>query len=235
VDAVDNRKQKSAIPAVLGIFAKQPLAGKCKTRLSPPLSLQQAADLYQCSLQETVSRMQSGCDCDLVICYAGNRDWFAETFPGIELVPQQGDDLGARMANALQGFLRQGYQGAVLIGSDSPDLPVSLVEDAFAALKQTEVVLAPADDGGYVLIGESLHHPQLFTEIEWSTAEVLAETWQRIKQNAIPAKQLTSWDDLDDLPSLERFLQRSPDTRTAEYLRRHLHRHFSAGRDVSTT
>ena len=80
VDAVDNQRQKNT---VLGIYAKQPSPGQCKTRLSPPLSLTEAAELYRCSLQETVERMQTGCGYDLVICYAGERSWFEQVFPGV--------------------------------------------------------------------------------------------------------------------------------------------------------
>jgi rSAM/selenodomain-associated transferase 1 len=229
VDAVDNSHLKAGKSSVVGIFAKQPIAGKCKTRLSPPLSLEEAADLYLCSLRETVARLQRGSDYDLVICYTGARSWFEQTFPGIPLLPQQGADLGLRMAAALKGFLRQGYRQAVLVGSDAPDLPLELVGQAFSALQQAEVVIAPATDGGYVLIGEAKHHPQLFERIEWSTPEVFAETLRRIERQAIPAVTLESWEDLDDLGSLQRFLLRSPASKTAAYLRLHLDEQLSTG------
>lgn len=223
VDSVDKNRQNSAI---LGIYAKQPVSGECKTRLCPPLTLDEAAAFYRCSLEETVNRMQTDSGFDLAICFAGNRDWFAENFPGITLIPQQGADLGARMANSLNGFLQQGYKQAVLIGTDAPDLPLELVTRAFSALQQAKVVIAPATDGGYVLIGEAQHHPELFVEIAWSTAEVLATTLQRIEQLNIPAVTLDSWEDLDDLRSLQRFLRRSPASRTAQYLAQRLAAYF---------
>ncbi len=192
-----------------------------KTRLCPPLSHQQAAELYACSLRETVQRMQAG-GFELVLCYAGERAWFAENFPGIELIPQQGDDLGARMADSLSGFLNQGYRQAVLIGSDAPDLPLELVEQAFAALADHDLTLAPARDGGYVLIGEAVHHSELFAAMPWSTGQVLPETLRRIAAHRIRAVQLEPWEDLDDLASLQRLLQRSPWSLTAEYLRSRL-------------
>ena len=228
MDAVDNNRQKNRKTAILGIFAKQPVAGLCKTRLSPPLTLQQAAEFYQCSLQETVQRLRGGDNYDLAICYAGERCWFEQTFPGAELIAQQGDDLGARMATALAGFLRQGYRQAVLVGSDSPDLPLAIIDQAFAALQNSDVVLAPASDGGYVLIGESQHYPQLFSDIAWSTSQVLGETERRIAQQSISAVRLDCWEDLDDLASLQRFLQRSPHAMTAAYLRKHLASQFSS-------
>lgn len=228
METVDKQRQIPAKRGVLGIYAKQPVAGQCKTRLSPPLSLVEAAELYRCSLCETIARMQAGSGYDLVICYTGERSWFEQTFPGVALVPQHGADLGLRMAASLHDFLQQGYQQAILIGSDSPDLPLERITQAFSALQQAEVVLGPASDGGYVLIGESAHYPQLFVDIEWSTAEVLTETEHRIEQSGIAAIKLEAWDDLDDLQSLQRFLQRSPETCTAEYLRQHLAGHFSA-------
>ena len=227
MEEVDNLTREPRKNAVLGIYAKQPIPGQCKTRLCPPLSATEAADLYHCFLRETVSRMQAGNDYDLVICYAGQRSWFEQAFPGLQLVPQQGADLGARMAASLCGFLQQGYQQAVLIGSDAPDLPLELVEQAFVALQQAEVVLAAATDGGYVLIGESTHRPELFSAIEWSTDRVLAETLRRIEQHGIKAVELDSWEDLDDLQSLCKLLHRSPETKTAAYLRQQLAQHLS--------
>jgi len=227
VDSVDNSERENGKTAILGIFAKQPVAGHCKTRLSPPLTLSEAAELYACSLRETVARMQAGEGYALVICYAGERSWFEQAFPGVALVAQRGNNLGERMATALEGFLHQGYQQAVLIGSDAPDLPLKMVEQAFAALGQSELAIVPASDGGYVLIGEAKHHRQLFEGIAWSTAEVLPETLRRIEQQQISATILAGWDDLDDLPSLEKFLRRSPQAKTAAYLRRQLARLFS--------
>ncbi|HEY5674181.1 MAG TPA: TIGR04282 family arsenosugar biosynthesis glycosyltransferase [Malonomonas sp.] len=225
MEDVDNSNKKTPKTAILGIYAKQPLPGQVKTRLCPPLSTHAAAELYRCCLLETVQRMQAG-GFDLVICYAGERQWFAETFPGISLSAQNGADLGARMANSLSGFLQQGYQQAVLIGSDAPDLPLQLVKQAFIELQQAEVVLAPADDGGYVLIGESAHRPELFKAIEWSTDAVLPETLKRIKACGIAASLLPGWDDLDDLDALKRFLLRSPQSATARYLQQHLAPHL---------
>lgn len=220
VEDVDNPRKKNQKNGLLGIFAKQPQPGQVKTRLCPPLTAQQAADLYRCSLRETVSRMQQG-NFAVTICYAGERDWFAENFPGLPLQPQVGDNLGARMGNAFASFLQQGLP-AILIGSDSPDLPLPLVEQAFAALQQVEVVLAPAVDGGYVLIGQAQPHPQLFCDIPWSSAAVLPETLQRLEQAAIAYQQLPAWEDLDDFSTLQRLLQRSPQSATAAYLRQHL-------------
>jgi uncharacterized protein len=227
VEEVDKSPILLPSKPILGIFAKQPLAGQVKTRLCPPLSQQEAADLYLCSLRETVSRMAVVQDFELVICFAGERDWFAKTFPGLPLLPQQGADLGARLANGFRQLFQQGYPQVVLIGSDAPDLPVELVRQAFAQFQSVEVVLAPATDGGYVLVGQAAFRPELFETIHWGSATVLAETLQRVEQFVIPAATLPSWEDLDDVSALERLLRRSPECRTAAYLRRHLSHYFS--------
>ena len=221
METVDKSTDNHLKSAILGIYAKQPLPGKVKTRLCPPLTPNEAAELYRCSLMETVTRMKGG-NFELAICYAGERQWFAKTFPGVKLMTQRGADLGARMSDSFNRFLQHGYNQAVLIGSDAPDLPLKLVGQAFDTLQQTEVVLAPADDGGYVLIGESMHHPELFTTIQWSTDKVLPETLRRITCLGIKAERLPGWDDLDDLEALRRFLKRSPESTTALYLQQQL-------------
>ncbi len=221
VEKMDNSLNSSEAPAVLGVFAKAPIAGQVKTRLSPPLLPEQAAQLYRTSLAETLLRF-SGRPFDLVIFYAGSEDYFVRNYPQLPRQPQIGNDLGARMANALQDLLLAGYQQAALIGSDSPDLPLSHVAQAFSALQRTDVVIAPAADGGYVLIGESCHHPPLFSEMPWSRANLMQQTEQLLAERQIPWQQLPGWEDIDDAASLLHLLQRSPDSLTANYVRAQL-------------
>jgi len=227
VEDVDKLERNQRGKAVLGIYAKQPLPGQVKTRLCPPLSHAEAAGLYQCALEEIVARLRDERDFDLVICYAGEPAWFVEHFSGIALLPQRGTDLGARMADSFRNFFHLGYRRAVLVGSDAPDLPLALIRQAFEALRETEVVLAPAVDGGYVLIGQTQNRSELFETIRWSTPEVLPETLRRLELLGCQAALLPAWEDLDDLGALDRLLQRSPQSMTAGYLRRQLGRHFS--------
>lgn len=203
-----------------GVFVKQPLPGQVKTRLCPPLSGLEAAELYQVSLEETVQRLAAGSFTPIVF-FAGEVDYFRRSFPGLILCRQGEGELGARMERALQSMLQAGCRSAVLIGSDSPDLPLALLEEAFTALETVAAVVAPAGDGGYVLIGESRHHPELFREIPWSSDRVLSQTRQRAAAAGIPLRQLAGWDDVDDLESLRALLQRSPDSLTARYARKH--------------
>jgi uncharacterized protein len=207
-------------PYGLGIFAKEPVPGRVKTRLSPPLKAEEAADLYRISLEETVAFASCG-PWQTVLFYAGDRKFFSEVFPQIHLHPQRGSDLGESMANALTMLLCV-CERAVLIGSDTPDLPLHHLHDAFAALGDHDAVLAPARDGGYVLIGERTHHPELFRDIPWSTPEVLPLTRARAQENAISLAETGLWEDLDDAVSLLRLLERSPLSRTAQFAREKL-------------
>ncbi len=208
--------QKQAV----GIFAKEPVAGRVKTRMCPPLSPSQAAALYETSLRETVASMRQG-HFDLVLFYAGEAEWFRKAFPELRLRPQQGADLGERMADALQQLLTN-HEKAALIGTDSPDLPPALVEEAFAALDGGGLVVIPARDGGYALVGERGHHPEMFRDIPWSTAEVLPATRRRAAELSLRLREVGEWEDLDDLESLQNLMRRSPSSRTAAFARENL-------------
>jgi rSAM/selenodomain-associated transferase 1 len=198
----------------LGIFAKQPLAGQVKTRLCPPLSPQQAANLYHSCLLETVSAMAEA-PAERVLFFDGDEAFFAGTFPGLRLIPQSNGDLGRRLDLAFAQLFAEGYDAVALIGSDSPDLPIPIVSEAFKALAQCDLAVAPALDGGYVLIGQSTHNPELFQDMPWSNPELWRETRRRAEQLGLVYRELDAWEDLDDLASLMRLLLRTPDSRTA--------------------
>lgn len=204
--------------STVGIFAKEPIPGRVKTRLCPPLTPVQAAQLYRVSLVETVSVM-SAAGFDPVVFYAGDEAFFRRSFPGVRLLPQREGNLGERMERALETLLRESA-AAVLIGSDSPDLPPSHVKKAFDVLEEVEFVTAPSLDGGYALVGERRHHPELFRHIPWSTDAVLDVTRRRAMEESVSYGEITPWDDVDDLISLKRLVQRSPASATARYARR---------------
>ncbi len=206
---------------LLGIFVKEPVAGKVKTRLCPPLQPEESAGLYQVALQETVERFVNG-PIPVVLFYAGAERFFRETFPGIPLWPQHSGDLGQRMNEALALLLETGCRAAALIGSDSPDLPVDQVEKAYSALADHDVVTIPAGDGGYVLIGAARRCPGIFADIPWSTDEVLPLTRQRAVQAAIHYCEVGGWEDIDDQASLQALVERSPASATARHVRENL-------------
>lgn len=200
--------------SVLGIFAKQPQPGRVKTRLCPPLTLDQAAELYRCCLKETVHLATRG-DWSTVLFFQGQRRFFKDTFADVPLAEQIGADLGERLAQAFASRFAGGAQQVVIIGSDSPDLPVSLIRQAFAGLTHHDAVLAPADDGGYVLVGLRRPVPGLFEQIPWSTGEVLAATRKRMVELQLSCLELSGWYDVDDVVSLRQLMRRSPQSVTA--------------------
>ena len=209
-------EKKASLRPVLGIFAKEPVPGRVKTRLCPPLSATEAAEVYRVCLEETVGAMIRG-PFTLVLFHAGREQYFRGAFPGLPLFPQAEGDLGRRMEQALKTLLEHGHTSAVLIGSDSPDLPLARVEEAIAVLARADCVTVPAGDGGYVLVGEHRHHPELFRDIPWSTPRVLDATRRRAAELNIDYRELASWEDVDDLVSLKRLLQRSPRSATAKF------------------
>jgi hypothetical protein len=221
VKTVDNVRPQAAfgegpsgMRTALGVFAKEPLPGLVKTRLSPPLTGEEAAQLYRACLEETVAAL-GALPCDLVLFYAGGEAFFRENFPEVRLLPQGKGGLGGRMERALGLLLGEGYAAAALVGSDAPDLPPALVAEAFAALRSAEVVTVPARDGGYVLVGESRHRPELFRGIPWSSGGVLAATRRRAREAGAAYREVGAWEDVDDLAALRRLLQRSPRSTTA--------------------
>lgn len=205
----------------LGMFAKQPVPGQVKTRLCPPLTPDQAAGLYAAALQESVARLQQPA-WQLAIIYAGERDYFSARFPGIPLLPQSEGDLGVRLQAAFAALRGAGASKVAMVGSDTPDLPLTIVEGAFAALGDSDLALAPAADGGYVLLGIRGDQPELFRDIPWSSEAVLSTTLARAAALQLAVRQLAGWEDLDDAAALQRLLQRSPESATARYAREEL-------------
>lgn len=196
-----------ARPGTLGIFAKEPQPGKVKTRLCPPLSFAEAAQLHHLALLQTVTTLAP---LQPLLFYSGDVAYFQKNFPGIPLLSQGEGDLGARMAQALRALHAIAGDCALLVGSDAPDLPLQLMIDAYAALASAAVVTIPARDGGYVLIGEHGHHPSLFQGVPWSTPAVLEQTRAICAAQHLPYAEIGEWEDVDDAADLFRLIQRSP-------------------------
>ena len=201
------------------VMAKQPLAGNTKTRLYPYLSGQQAADLYQCFLLDTLELMCQVREAQPIIAYAPSE---AEPYfrgiapPGFRFTPQRGADLAERLDNVLGHWLQNGSLRAVAIDSDSPTLPVAYLDQAFSALDDPEVdvVLGPCDDGGYYLIGLKSRCSALFDQVTMSTPTVLEETLQCAKVQGLRVRCLPVWYDVDtpaDLMRLAQELRTLPD------------------------
>jgi rSAM/selenodomain-associated transferase 1 len=231
VDKVDNRLSAQPLifaGPVLGVFAKQPRTGQVKTRLTPPLQPEAAAGLYRVALTETVARL-SAAPVRLVLCCAGRRAWFDKAFPDVALLPQGRGDLGMRLARVTAALFATGGEPVALAGSDSPDLPLSLIDAAFVALATADAAAIPCMDGGFALLALRRPVPELFTGIPWSTPTTLAELRLRATALGLRFTTVGLWDDLDDLDALRRLLERTPECTTAQYARAHLGSALGAG------
>lgn len=188
------------------IFAKQPVAGRTKTRLCPPLSHAAAAELYACFLHDTLALARHVPASSRVIVYQPEEaaSYFAALAPDFDLLPQQGADLGERMERCFTTVLGAGPGAAVLIGSDIPTLPAAYVNRAFALLGEHDLVLGPSDDGGYYLIGMRRPHPRLLREVTMSTPTVLRDTLAIAAELGLRTALLPGWYDVDTPADLTR-------------------------------
>jgi rSAM/selenodomain-associated transferase 1 len=190
------------------IMAKAPRAGAVKTRLCPPLSPADAADLYACFLRDKVAQVRALAGATGVIAFTPeeSRSEFEALAPGFRLIPQRGADLGERLRNCLDALLAGGHAGALAIDSDTPTLPTELLRQAVTLLSGpgADVVLGPSDDGGYYLIGVRRPAPFLFESMPWSTPAVLPETLRRAEAKGLEVTCLPAWFDVDTPADLER-------------------------------
>ena len=198
------------IKNALIVVAKQPAPGRTKTRLSPPLTPEQASALYECFLLDTLDQMRLVDEAHHVIAYLplNAQDYFHRFASDFELVPQNGHDLGERLDNALTLYLSRGYQHVIIMDSDSPTLPPKYLSQAFSILSNgADVVLGPCDDGGYYLIGINKPTPRLLREVHMSTPTVAAETIALAKEEGLHLVTLPVWYDIDDVASLSRLIK----------------------------
>jgi len=199
------------------MYARPPVEGRVKTRLQPGLSPAQALSLYEAMLSDGIERMTAfaaGSAVPFVSfsgeCHAAGE--LARLLGTVRVEYQLGEDLGARMAHTVETRLREGFRQVVLLGSDSPNLPLDYLDQAFEALMAVDLVIGPAEDGGYYLLGARRLHRRLFQQVPWGTAGVLSVTRERIKSGHITCHELPTWYDIDTPASVARLqadLQRS--------------------------
>ena len=192
------------------IFTRSPVLGEVKTRLQPDYSPQQSLALHSKLLLNTLKLSETLTLCDTELCCTPNRNttFFLQCekkFP-LMLTDQQGTDLGERMAFAFSVAL-QTYNKVVIIGTDCPDLDESYIEQALASLNDVDVVIGPAADGGYVLLGLSLFVPELFSNISWGSDAVLEQSQKVIKDLSLSYHELAIMHDIDRPEDLQRHQQ----------------------------
>ena len=196
----------------IAVMAKAPRIGAAKTRLVPPLSGEEAAGLSACFIRDAAENIAAAAQQAAIEGYIAYSPTgaAAEFTPllgeGTRLLPPRHSGLGASLYDAAEDLLAMGYGSACLVNSDSPTLPTSLLVDAARALSLPgdRIVLGPAEDGGYYLIGVKRAHARLFDEIAWSTPLVFAQTVERVREIGLEPVVLPKWYDVDDIESLRR-------------------------------
>jgi rSAM/selenodomain-associated transferase 1 len=195
----------------LAVAAKAPQPGRVKTRLLPFLAAEDATELYRCFLKDTIALMETVPATDVVISYTpeGAERFFDGIISGRHrLLPQRGGDLGERLCFALEDLLAEGYDSAAIMDSDSPTLPHAYLEQTFDLLAAPgdRVVLGPATDGGYYLIGLNRPHRRLFQDISWSSGRVLDESIERAREIGLEVALLPEWYDVDQAADFDRLM-----------------------------
>jgi rSAM/selenodomain-associated transferase 1 len=182
------------------IFTRYPELGKVKTRMIPALGGKGSQELHRKLAEYTLRKLAVLTNfLSLSICYHGGdeekmRSWLGEHH---SYCSQRGKDLGEKMQNAFTDGFAQGMTAIAIIGTDCPEIGEKLILEAFAALKTHDLVLGPAADGGYYLIGLKQVFPELFQSIPWGTGGVLAETQKIAAQLALTTAYLPILADID--------------------------------------
>jgi rSAM/selenodomain-associated transferase 1 len=191
----------------IGLFCKAPAAGQSKTRLSPPLLPEECAALSACFIRDLSATIDEVARDGAAIGYAiytplGTEPALRALLPeGFRLQPQCEGALGVRLATATRELLIR-HAGVILVNADSPTLPASILRAAADATRAGGIVLSPAHDGGYTLIGLSRTHERVFEDIPWSTPAVHRRTVERAREIGVPVVGVPGWYDVDDAASL---------------------------------
>ena len=195
------------------VFSKPPLPGKCKTRLIPYLGEQGAARLQENLIKKIIADLVTFKLCPIEIWQSEQTDYFTshyKTHKEIAIYTQDGIDLGVRMENAIQESLKRAER-IILIGSDCVLYSKSYLSIALKTLGNNQVVLGPAKDGGYVLIGVKQIHPTLFSNIEWGSDNVLDITVHKIQEANLEFELLSELWDIDTESDIELLKKMSPE------------------------
>lgn len=210
------------------IFTKLPEAGLAKTRLCPPLSPEQAAELAEAMLADVVEELAGTGDLEIAVAPVGGatandrRAWFRSRFPGIGLTEQVGQGLGERLAGHFEARLANA-SSAVVVGSDVPELRAELVTRAHEVLAdEADVVFGPDGGGGYYLVGARAARSELFTRVPMSTDDMYARTLELARELGLRVHELPVVGDVDTERDLERLSRHGATlpAKTADCLRR---------------
>jgi rSAM/selenodomain-associated transferase 1 len=204
------RGEKASIPACgIAVMAKASIPGQTKTRLVPPLTWEEAAHCNTAFLRDVGDNILAAAHASIAAYVAFGppdaRPFFEQNLPReIGLIEAWYPDFGDCLAGAIAQLLERGHAGAVVLNADSPTLPTSLLVEAAETLAQPgeRIVLGPADDGGYYLLGMKAMHRRLFQDIAWSTEQVARQTLARAAELNLSVHVLPKWYDVDDVGAL---------------------------------
>ena len=220
--------------AALIVFAKAPVPGRVKTRLTPPLAPEDAAALYAAFLHDSLDAYTApdafGEAVAVRLYLAGNEEAPNVARPGLSVHRQRGEGLGARMQRSFVETFAAGFGRAVIVGTDHPTLPLAFLDEAFRALREPlTAVIGPSDDGGYYALGLNDLVPGLF-DMAYSHGDVFEATLDRVVASRVQAVVLPAWYDVDDADALGRLADEwragaALPRRTERVLQRLLERH----------
>lgn len=191
------------------VFQKFPKPGKVKTRLAKSIGQEKAAKLYAFLLRHTHQQLKE-IEASIFVFHQG--PIAAHEYPkeSYFFYPQKGNDLGEKMAGAFHEVFKMGFDQVLVIGTDCYELKNEHLNQAFAALKNNDVVIGPAQDGGYYLLGMSKFRPHLFQDVSWSTSTVLNATLKKAADAGLSTLLLDALNDVDryeDLGELKDILE----------------------------
>lgn len=183
------------------MFIRFPERGIVKSRLAKDLGEDKAADLYRCFIKDLLERLSKGSyRFQIAFCPAGKEHEIKKMFGNEFLyIPQAGGDLGEKMKNTFRRCFSERLRSAVVIGSDSPDLPAWIIEEAFFSLNDHDAVIGPSVDGGYYLIGfrRETFNPDVFAGPKWGTENVFRQTMTILQETGAMVYVLPEWQDID--------------------------------------
>ncbi|WGD33563.1 TIGR04282 family arsenosugar biosynthesis glycosyltransferase [Olleya sp. YS] len=193
-------------------FTRNPELGKVKTRLAKTIGKTSALAIYEKLLEHTESVLHN-LDCDKAVYYSvqvrDNDIWDSSIYQKHQ---QSGDDLGLRMQNAFEEGFNKGYKNIVIVGSDLYDLKSKHITDAFSALKDNDVVIGPAEDGGYYLLGMKNMHSNIFKNKKWGTETVFEDTMKGLQNESVfllePLNDIDTFEDIQNNDTLKALITR---------------------------
>lgn len=198
------------------LFMKYPKKGQVKTRISRKIGDLITVELYKNFVLDLLSTLDK-IETDLWVCFYPKASqkklakWLGNKY---FYIPQKGENLGQRMKNSFLEAFARGYRRVVVIGSDIPDLPGVFIKEAFSYFETSDVVIGPATDGGYYLVGfrYDTFLLKVFEGIHWSTDTVFRETMTILEKSNRKVHILPEWSDVDTIDDLRNLIQRNQDT-----------------------